>query len=296
MLHLAADWVAEKPCADSAAPQSGTKEKVPSTEPRNTVFPHIWSQERAERCTIATPQKTLSLTVSRLSYFLNMDPFSITVGTVSVVDVCVRVVKCIKDFHEASDRVDAEILALQQEFEALIALNESIHSLFEEELQKVNLKQEDLKGSPGQPLDDSDDSDPVQNLWREIGRNLQDCEAVVKNLEEIVQAIVGKQGVAKESSKIVRKFEGYRRSKRKESKEGDFRQLRSQLTTFQRALQMLMTAITTLAQHVYRSRSSVDTAIDPTHAAFSPQRTKPTVPSMSCLETSGRLISAFRIR
>ena len=171
-----------------------------------------------------------------------MDPFSIIVGTTSLIDVCVRAVKFLKDFHEAAAKVDAEVSALQHEFEALIAVNESIHTLFEEELEKARLKQEQLKGSTKVLLEDSD---PVQNIWRDIGRNLKDCEAVVRKLEEIVEEIVGKEKVAKESPKIVQKFDGYRKSKRKESRDGDFRQLRDQLTTFQRALQMLMTAVTT---------------------------------------------------
>lgn len=171
-----------------------------------------------------------------------MDPFSIVVGTTSLIDVCLRVVKYLKDFHEAAAKVEAEISALQHEFEALIAVNESIHNLFEEELEKASWKQEGLKGSLGVP---AEDSGPVQNLWRDIGRNLKDCEAVVEKLEEFVKEIVGKEHVTKESPKIVQKLEGYRKSRRKESKSSDFQHLRDQLNTFQRALQMLLTAITT---------------------------------------------------
>lgn len=174
-----------------------------------------------------------------------MDPFSIIVGTTSLIDVCVRVVTFLQDFHEAAAKVEAEISALQHEFEALIAVNESIHTLFEEELEKAKLKQRELEAVPGGSPDDSKDADPVQNIWREIGRNLQDCEVVVKKLEELVREIMGKEIEAKTSPKFVRKVEGYKKSRRKESRESEFRRFRTQLTTFQRALQMLMTAITT---------------------------------------------------
>ena len=171
-----------------------------------------------------------------------MDPFSIIVSTASIVDICVRVTRYLKDFHEAAAKVEAEISALQHELEAIIAVNKSIRTLFNEELEKVKSKQAQQKRSPRVP---PDDLYPVQNLWRDIGRNLKDCEAVVKGLEELVEEIVGKERAAKESLKIVQKLDGFRRLRRKESRESDFRQLREQLTTFQRALQMLMTAITT---------------------------------------------------
>lgn len=174
-----------------------------------------------------------------------MDPFSIIVGTTSLIDVCVRLVTFLKDFHEAAAKVGAEISALQHEFEALIAVNESIHTLFKEELQKATLKHEEIKSSPGVPPDESEDADPVQNIWREIGRNLQECVAVVKKLEEHVREIVGTEIESKTSPKFVQKIEGYKKSRRKESGESELRRLRSQLTTFQGALQMLMTAITT---------------------------------------------------
>ncbi|KAA6413838.1 MAG: hypothetical protein FRX48_02200 [Lasallia pustulata] len=171
-----------------------------------------------------------------------MDPFSIIVSTASIVDICVRLVTFLQDFHEAAAKVEAGISALQQELEAIIAVNISIRTLFKEELEKAKSKQEQQKGSPRVP---PDDSYPVQNLWRDIGRNLKGCEAVVERLEKLVEEIVGKERAAKESSKIVQKLEGFRKLKRKDSRESDIRQLREQLTTFQRALQMLMTAITT---------------------------------------------------
>lgn len=174
-----------------------------------------------------------------------MDPFSITVGTANLIDICVRVVAFLKDFHEAAAKVEAEISALQHELEALIAVNESIHTLFKEELERATSKREEQKGSLGVLSDGAGGSDPVQNIWREIGRNLQDCGAVVKCLDELVQEIVGNELERRTSPKLIQKIAGYRKSRRKESREGDFRRLRNQLTTFQRALQMLMTAITT---------------------------------------------------
>ena len=176
-----------------------------------------------------------------------MDPFSIITGTAGLLDVCIRLAKYLKDFQEAAAKVEDEISALLHEFEALIAVNESIKTLFEAELERAKLEQAEPKSTSGAP---KPGSDSVQKIWENIGRNLKDCQTVVEKLEEVVEEIVGKgivekDNVGKERSKMVKKFEGFRKQRRMESKDSEFRQLREKLTSFQRALHMLMTAITT---------------------------------------------------
>ncbi|KAI9835608.1 MAG: hypothetical protein M1819_002059 [Sarea resinae] len=171
-----------------------------------------------------------------------MDPFSILAGTAGLLDVSIRFANYLRDFQEAAAKVDAEILDLIHEFEALIAVNESINVVFEAELERAKRKRAESRPSSG-PL--TANSDPVINLWRDVGRNLKDCQAVVEKLEQVVDEIVGEETVGKESSKVAKKIDAYKKQRRKELKDREFRRLRDQLTTFQRALHMLMTAITT---------------------------------------------------
>lgn len=171
-----------------------------------------------------------------------MDPFSIVIGSATIIDICFRLVRYLKDFQEATAKVEAEISALVHEFEALIVVNESINATFKVELGTVNGKQ----AAPEGHLDVlAVDSDTVHNLWRDIGRNLKDCQSVVQKLEEVVEEIVGKEIVGKARTGFVRKLDDFKKYRRKESRDREFRQLRDQVTTFQRALQMLMTAINT---------------------------------------------------
>lgn len=152
------------------------------------------------------------------------DPFSIIAGSAGLLDVCWRVFTYLKNVQAAAARVEEEITALLHEIEALILVNESIKDVFAAE----------LKGSAGASV-----ADParLENLWRNTGRILEDCRATVEKLEELVKTIIGKEG-----SKVGR-FDGFRKQARKQSKDEDFLQLRRQLTNYQGALQLLLTAL-----------------------------------------------------
>lgn len=154
------------------------------------------------------------------------DPFSIIAGTAGLLDVCFRIFKYLKETQAGSERIEEEITALLREIEALINVNESIKTVFVTE----------LKPRPG-PF--AMNSARVEDLWRNIGSNLQNCRALVERLEVWVKEIIGKEG-----PKVVRKLDGFRKQMRKQSKNEDFQQLRLQIATHQSALHILLSALT----------------------------------------------------
>lgn len=154
------------------------------------------------------------------------DPFSIISGSVAIIDVCFCVFKYLKETKAGAERIEEEITALLREIEALITVNESIKNVFTTE----------LKPCPG-PL--ATDSAHVDSLWRNIGSNLQGCRPLVERIEIVVKEIVGKKG-----PRVVGKLDGFGKQIRKQSKNEELNQLRLQLTSYQNALQILLSALT----------------------------------------------------
>lgn len=154
------------------------------------------------------------------------DPFSVIAASAGLLDVCWRVLAYLKNVQAAAAKVEEEIAALLHEIEALISVNVSIRDLFAAELQETSGA---LAADPAR----------LQNLWRNAGRILQDCRDTVEKLEDLVKTIIGN-----ENPKRIRRFDGFKKQLRKQSKDEDFLQLRRQLTNYQGALQLLLTALT----------------------------------------------------
>lgn len=156
------------------------------------------------------------------------DPFSVIAATIGVIDVCVRFSIYLKDVQAGAKKIDDEIAFLSREVEALQAVNETIQATYRE-LQ--------ASSSPNEA-----DSKQVRTLWRNIKSNLQDCLLIVEELETLVQSIAGKE-LSKDSAKLMRKFDGFRKQLKKQSKEGDFYKLQSRLGTYHNTLQLMLDLI-----------------------------------------------------
>ncbi len=153
------------------------------------------------------------------------DPFSIVVGTVSLLDVCLRVGKYIYDIKVGADEVNDEIEALSRQVEAIISVIQSIKSIFEDDLARAT---ETI----------SKKQDGIQSLWEEVGKNVQSCQATLVKLFALLKLIVGK-----ESRKVLSKLDGLRKFLRKQSKEAEFGMLRQQLRDYHQSLQTLLTSV-----------------------------------------------------
>ena len=82
----------------------------------------------------------------------------------------------------------------------------------------------------------------VERLWRNLSSNLRNCQLVLEELEVLVRAVVGKQ-VPKDESKIMRKFSGFRKQLRKQSRESEFNKLQGRLTTYYNTIQLMLDLI-----------------------------------------------------
>lgn len=152
------------------------------------------------------------------------DPFSIIAGTAGITAICVRVVRYLRDIHTAKATIEDDIAALIHEIEALEAVNNSIHETFG-----------DLLSAPSANPSLGNTAD----LWKHTGRSVRNCQIVVERLEKLVKEIYGKTGPT-----VTNMRDGFGKTRRKLSKKDALRQCWDQLSTYQNALQVLLTTIT----------------------------------------------------
>jgi hypothetical protein len=153
------------------------------------------------------------------------DPFSIVVGTIGVIEVCVHLGKYLQDVKAGAEEIVEEVEALFHEVGALRSVNESIKTTFEAEItQPPDVTERDLKN--------------VENLWRNTGSILKDCQSTLTKLHDLIVQVEGKDG-----PKLLAKLDGLRKHLRKRSKEEDFLQIRRKLSNYHSALQVVLTAL-----------------------------------------------------
>ncbi|RDW69224.1 hypothetical protein BP6252_08244 [Coleophoma cylindrospora] len=140
-----------------------------------------------------------------------MDPFSITIGLASMLDITVRVVKYLKEVQDAAGVIGEELATLVNEIQALGSLGRSIQHLHDTEVQSL------LGGFADLP-------DRDQELWRVTSSNLQDCKALVGRLRDLFTEIAGKHG-----DKVGGWADSIKKQLRKQSKDGELNKIRSQI-------------------------------------------------------------------
>lgn len=154
-----------------------------------------------------------------------MDPFSIIVGTVGLIDICTRFGAYLRDVHAGAAQIEDEISALSRELKSLKSVNETIKASYEE----VQISYSHDAAVPQQ----------AAKLWHNINSSLQDCRQLVEDLEQLVKYIIGKEK-SDSGSRLVSKFESFRKQLRKQSRDGDFDKLYSRLNTFHNTLQLML--------------------------------------------------------
>jgi len=155
-----------------------------------------------------------------------MDPFSIIVGSTGLLDILWRCGSYLKDLLESATKIEEDILGLSHEIDALISVYESI----------TETSRAEHRGVPGTSLADSN---RVDNLWRNVETLLKDCRVTVGELEGLLAEIIGKGG----SSKVTGRIDGLKKTLRREKKDGEFKEIRLKLMTYQNSLQVLLTAL-----------------------------------------------------
>lgn len=157
-----------------------------------------------------------------------VDPFSIVAGTLSLIDVCWRFGVYLHDVQAGAAKIDDEIASLSREIEHLQSVNESVCATYKE-IHKPSSKQEASLTY-------------LETHWRLMRSNLQDCQLLVEALEGLVREIIGKETL-KEGSKVAKKFDGFKKQLKKQSREQDFYKLQGRLTTYYGALQFTFSTI-----------------------------------------------------
>lgn len=163
-----------------------------------------------------------------------MDPFSITVGVVGLLDVTYRIGSYLKQIKSASTKIQDEIDTLTNEIEALNMVNDSVQGMW-------NIKCE----ATGFYISDETTS-MVDSLWSNMGLVLQKTKNTIVQLEGLLKEVLGKKGALTPN-----RLESFMALIRKEDRYSDYTQVRQRLTNYQAGMQMLLLALNTYVELSY---------------------------------------------
>jgi hypothetical protein len=161
-----------------------------------------------------------------------MDPFSIIVGSASLIDMTLRVTKFLKEIHLAAKNVGEDAKFLSAEIQALDTVNKSVLNLYEIEVAAL-------------PDENTDIPDGTRTLWENTGLVLRNCQEAVQKLELVLEKIVGKDGPI-----VTRRRESIKQHLRKESKNNELSDIRFQLAAHRESLHLSLTILDLCVFHL----------------------------------------------
>ena len=150
------------------------------------------------------------------------DPFSIVAATAGLTDVCIRLIKFLKQAHDGFRAVDQELKDL---FEAIVSLR-SVNYLVERSF---------TEGSTVKP-------DPAHQRilgthWHATQTTLASCQRIIEQIEALLKEVVDAG-----SGKHIR-VDQLRKWLKQQSREEAFSTLREKLKAHQIALQLSLSAV-----------------------------------------------------
>ena len=154
-----------------------------------------------------------------------MDPFSVTVGIVSTLDVCTRTVTFLREVRKGASTVDQEIDGVRTDIEAIETAVAVLNNLYN----TISTRDE---GS--QVLS----SGPTGLAWKRLVGLLPRCEATIAKLQLLFSEILDVR-----LPKAAQKFESLVKSLRKHSRENEYLALKGELQSYVVTLQMLLAAL-----------------------------------------------------
>ena len=155
-----------------------------------------------------------------------MDPFSLIIGSVGLLDVCWRVGSYLNDVKESAQNIESDLQGLQDEINALYRINSVI-----EDLQK--------KTTEAGLISKLDKAPELKKIWKSIDENTRGCTVVLVKLEEEVKRIVGKTQQAKPTSKV----DGIRKAIRRQSTDPQLSKFHDSLSKYHQSSQVCLTAL-----------------------------------------------------
>lgn len=154
-----------------------------------------------------------------------MDPFSISVGTLALLQLSLQLGKCLKDVYDAAASFQEEIGSLLSEIQDLESVNKSIEHLH---TSGVN---DHTSGRSGLSHQD-------REIWQNTAKTLQNCSNTVKRLQTVLQAITGKSGL-----KVTGWRDGVKKALRKQAKNGELHEIRLKLSAYRESLNISLTLL-----------------------------------------------------
>ena len=154
------------------------------------------------------------------------DPLSVLASTASLVDICIRLVNYLRDVEKAVSTINEDIASLIREIEALNVISKSLQDAFKNKISDDSDGEEDVKDEQN------------EESWKHVRRTLENCQVVAEKLEAIVKEMYGKSGPSVSGLR-----DSIGKAHRKRSRDGDVRQCRDQLATYQNVLQILLAFI-----------------------------------------------------
>ena len=154
-----------------------------------------------------------------------MDPVSITIGAISVVDVCSRFVVYLRNVKKATASIDQDLKALADDIDALRKTAAVLNEIYEARL--VHKRE-----------DSSTEQDKLSRTWQNVAQLLPRCEGSIKKLQTLTEDICSGGW-----SKTPQKIEPFIKHLRKLRREEEFLSLRRNLSNYGSTLQMLLSAI-----------------------------------------------------
>ena len=154
-----------------------------------------------------------------------MDPVSITIGAISVVDVCSRFVVYLRNVKKATASIDQDLKALADDVEALRKTAAVLKESYEARL--VHTRE-----------DSDSEQDKLSRTWQNVTQLLPKCEGIIEKLQTLVEDV--RSGGW---SKTPQKIEAFVKYLRRLRREEEFLSLRRDLSNYGSTLQMLLSAI-----------------------------------------------------
>ena len=151
-----------------------------------------------------------------------MDPFSITVGTVGLIDACLKLTRFLKQAKDGFQKIDHDLEELTKEITAIQSISSFIKSISESDV----AGQQDIKIQK-----------VINDQWLVTRNILEECQLVLGKLRALVIKVLGNDNVQHPKTKNLRKY------LKQQSKEEEFNDLRQKLHAHLIGLQTSLAAV-----------------------------------------------------
>jgi hypothetical protein len=170
-----------------------------------------------------------------------MDPVSIIAGALALGEACVVIATNIRRLVTATGSIDSDLESLVQEIDSISELCDTVQKTLQPRAEAVD-SGSSSPISPGPSGSSSKATMVTEKLWEQLGNALEGCRLTVRRLNDIVLKIQP-HATGSSSSSLGSKLDAVNKVMRKKLQEGELRNCRAQLATFQRGLSVVLTTM-----------------------------------------------------